>query len=122
VSELDRGIPTTLELVRAVRLFLQDEVLPQTEGKLSFHARVAANVLAGVERELADGGAYDAAHARRLTELGAADDEELARAIREGRLDGRIGEVVGALRESTRQQLAITNPRYLAPEDEERIG
>jgi hypothetical protein len=122
VSELDRGIPTTLELVRAVRLFLQDEVLPQTEGKLSFHARVAANVLAGVERELADGGAYEAAHARRLAALGVADDEELADAIRDGRLDGRIGEVVHALRESTRQQLAITNPRYLAPEDEERIG
>jgi hypothetical protein len=122
VSEPDRGIPTTLELVRAVRLFLQDEVLPQTEGKLSFHARVAANVLAGVERELADGGAYDAAHADRLAALGVADDEELARAIRDGRLDGRIAEVVRALRASTRQQLAITNPRYLAPEDEEQIG
>jgi hypothetical protein len=122
VSDQDRGIPTTVELVEAVRLYLQNEVLPQTDGKLSFHARVAANVLAGVERALEDDGAYDRAHASRLAELGAADDEDLARAIRDGQLDGRITEVVAALRASTTQLVAITNPRYLADGDEAAAG
>lgn len=118
MSDVERGIPTTVELVRAVRLFLQDEVLPQTEGKLSFHARVAANVLASVERELEHGEGYRAAHAERLASLGAADDAELADAIRDGELDDRLAEVVDLLRDSTRQRVAITNPRYLAPDDD----
>jgi hypothetical protein len=117
VSGQDRGIPTTVELVEAVRRYLQDEVLPQTDGKLGFHARVAANVLAGVGRAIEDDGAYARAHAERLAGLGAKDDEDLARAIRDGDLDGRIAEVVAALRASTAQQVAITNPRYLADED-----
>ena len=116
MSDLQRGIPTTVELVRAVRLFLQDEVLP--EGKLRFHARVSANVLASVERELEHGDGYREAHGRRLAQLGIADDAELADANRDGKLDDRLGEVVELLRESTRERVAITNPRYLAPEDE----
>jgi hypothetical protein len=118
VTDLQRGIPTTVELVRAVRLFLQDEVLPEAEGKLRFHARVSANVLASVERELEHGDGYREAHARRLATLGAADDAELADAIRDGRLDDRLADVVALLRESTRERVAITNPRYLAAEDE----
>jgi hypothetical protein len=110
-------VPTTEELLEAVREFLRDEVLPQTEGRLQFHARVAANVLGIVEREVALGPAYDAAHAQRLAKLGVADDAELAAAIRDGRLDDRLGDVVAALRASTREQLAIVNPKYLDAAD-----
>jgi aminoglycoside phosphotransferase (APT) family kinase protein len=46
------GRPTARELLAAVREFLTDDVLPQP-GKLGFHGRVAANVLALVDRELA---------------------------------------------------------------------
>lgn len=55
VSDAGRpyGRPTARELLAAVREFLSDEVMPATEGRLSFHARVAANVVAIVERELA---------------------------------------------------------------------
>ena len=49
------GRPTASELLEAVREFLQDAVLPQTSGQLSFHARVAANAVAIVLRELAIG-------------------------------------------------------------------
>ena len=55
------GVPTTAELVAAVREFLSDDVMPATEGRLQFHARVAANVLAQVERELALGPPADPA-------------------------------------------------------------
>ena len=35
-----------------MRGYLTDQVMPATEGQLAFHARVAANVLAIVAREL----------------------------------------------------------------------
>jgi aminoglycoside phosphotransferase (APT) family kinase protein len=46
------GRPTASELLDAVRGFLTDQVMPGTGGQLAFHARVAANVLAIVAREL----------------------------------------------------------------------
>ena len=46
------GRPTATELLAAVRGYLTDQVMPATEGQLAFHARVAANVLAIVAREL----------------------------------------------------------------------
>jgi aminoglycoside phosphotransferase (APT) family kinase protein len=47
------GRPTAAELLDAVRDYLTDEALPATSGPTSFHARVAANALAVVARELA---------------------------------------------------------------------
>jgi len=47
------GRPTARELLDAVRSFLLDDVVPATSGRVSFHARVAANAVAIVERELA---------------------------------------------------------------------
>ena len=46
------GRPTASELLDAVREFLTGEVMPATTGQLAFHARVAANVLGIVAREL----------------------------------------------------------------------
>jgi len=46
------GRPTASELLDAVRDYLLADVLPATDGQLAFHARVAANVLAIVAREL----------------------------------------------------------------------
>src|SRR5262245_14783864 len=45
--------PNAAELLEAVRGFLEKDVLPALEGTAKFHARVAANVLAIVGRELA---------------------------------------------------------------------
>ncbi len=46
------GAPSSAELLEAVREWLERDVMSSTEGRLRFHARVAANVLATVEREL----------------------------------------------------------------------
>jgi aminoglycoside phosphotransferase (APT) family kinase protein len=51
-SPAPHGRPTASELLEAVREYLLGSVLPQTTGQLSFHARVAANVLAIAAREL----------------------------------------------------------------------
>jgi len=47
------GRPTAREMLEGVRGYLIEDVMPATSGRLSFHARVAANMLAIVERELA---------------------------------------------------------------------
>ena len=44
--------PTAAELVEAVREWLTREVMPGAEPVNRFHARVAANILAIVEREI----------------------------------------------------------------------
>jgi hypothetical protein len=55
------GRPTASELLDAVRGYLTDQVMPATSGQLAFHARVAANALAIVARELELGPAPDGA-------------------------------------------------------------
>ncbi|MET0446849.1 MAG: DUF6285 domain-containing protein, partial [Aeromicrobium sp.] len=74
--------PDAAEIVAAVREFLSDEVMPGTTGALSFHARVAANLLATLERELAAGTDAEESFAARHAALGAGDEDDLARWIR----------------------------------------
>ena len=78
------GRPTARELLDAVRRFLTDDAVPGTSGHLAYQARVAANMVAIVERELAQ------------VPHPPADDSwpELAR--------------------STRDKLAVANPKHLA--------
>jgi hypothetical protein len=105
--------PTAAELVEAVREWIRRS---QVDGEIEpnpFHARVAANMLAIVERELALGPGQGRAHSRRLEELGVDDDAELAAAIRSGALDDRADEVRRLVWESVKDKLAVANPRYL---------
>ncbi|MFN8052711.1 MAG: DUF6285 domain-containing protein [Acidimicrobiales bacterium] len=106
------GRPTAAELIEAVREFLQGDVSAATEGRVRFHARVAANALAIVERELAAGDEPARRHAERLAQLGVADDAELATALRAGRFDDRWAEVGAAIRESVDDRLDVANPGY----------
>ncbi|MGZ8814154.1 MAG: DUF6285 domain-containing protein, partial [Mycobacterium sp.] len=123
------GRPTAAELIAAVADFLDNDVRGVTgpdgrladgsdgrladgsDGRLAdaaqvnFHARVAANVLRIVERELLDGPAADVSAA--LEELGYADEAELAMAIRAGDLDDRGADVLAALRTIVRRRLDV---------------
>jgi len=51
-SPAPHGRPTASELLDAVSGFLTDDVMPATTGQVAFHARVAANVLGIVAREI----------------------------------------------------------------------
>jgi hypothetical protein len=110
--------PTAAELVAAVAEFLESEVRDATgpngrladAAALNFHARVAANALRTVERELVDDTA--AAPRAALAALGFADERELAAAIREGALDHRGDEVTACLRDLVRHRLAVAHPGY----------
>jgi aminoglycoside phosphotransferase (APT) family kinase protein len=108
------GRPTADELLGAVAHFLAADVQPGTAGRISFHARVAGNVLAAVRRELRLGPAADARHRARLSALDCADDDALSAAIADGRLDDRRDEVADAVRAAVRDRLRVANPRHLA--------
>jgi Domain of unknown function (DUF6285) len=104
--------PGAIELVEAVREFLEGDVTDATEGRVRFHARVAARALAIVERELASADRMAADHAARLAALGFASDAELAAAIRSGACDDRWDEVAAAVRATVADKLAVANPGY----------
>lgn len=88
------GRPLAAELVAAVAEFLESDVRAATHGQVNFHARVAANALRIVERELLDESEAESRAA--LAGLGFADEEQLAAAIRAGELDARADEVTPA--------------------------
>ena len=104
------GRPTAAELVAAVADFLDTDVRAACGGQVGFHARVAANVLRIVERELLDESAGSVLES--LAGLGVRDEAALAQAIREGRLDDRADEVVACLRLLVGHRLAIDHPGY----------
>jgi len=115
--------PTAVELLEAVRAYLHEDALPALDGRAAFHARVAANVVAIVAREITLGPEADrserarlllllslpASDARSFSELNAL----LAQRIRAGLLDDRRDELVAHLRATVRDKLRIANPTHL---------
>ena len=93
------GLPSAGELIAAVRVFLED--LPLT-GRDLFQARVAANALAIVERELA-------APLPPVFEL---SDVVLCERFRAGTLDAATAGLLDALIAATCARLAVDSPRY----------
>ena len=61
--------PTAEELLRAVERFLERDVVPRLEGVPKFHARVAANVVAMVAREIETADLHERGEWLRLGEL-----------------------------------------------------
>jgi len=106
------GRPTLGELVAAVRESLADAAVGQGPALSGFRARVAANVLAIVERELARGAADQQAYAGLLARLGAADETALAAEIRSGRRDQQLAEIAGEFRGIVAARLAVAHPGY----------
>ena len=107
------GRPTAAELVAAVAEFLDNEVrdCDSVAAPVKFQARVAANALRMVERELLAADAAPAAEAA-LAGLGFTDEPALAAAIRAGELDDRADDVTACLRVLVRQRLAAAHPGY----------
>lgn len=114
---LPHDAPTMTQLIESVREWLESDVMAATDGRLRFHARVAVNILAMVERELDLGAEQHAAHRRRLDALGMSSDRELAEAIRSGALDDRLGEVREFVRASVVDKVNVANPGYLVGRD-----
>jgi aminoglycoside phosphotransferase (APT) family kinase protein len=103
--------PGGAELLDAVGEFLAG-VRDEVPGRTGFHARVAANVVAQVERELALGPLIADRHRARLAALGVADDEALAGRIRDGSYADDDRALLDALRSATRDTLAVVHPGH----------
>jgi ketosteroid isomerase-like protein len=103
------GRPTAAELVAAVTEFLESDVRGATDGQVNFHARVAANVLRIVERELTGNGAS------------AVDEQDLIAAIRKGEFDGRDDDVMTALRTLVYDRIEVAHPGYAVDSVADRL-
>ena len=110
--------PTRRELLATIRAFLEGEVMPALEGRQAFHARVAANALGIVERELEHAESQERLALERLGELldrrGSFEELELelCRRIREGEIGLDSPGLVEHLRATTLAKLAVDQPRY----------
>jgi hypothetical protein len=107
--------PTPVELVSAVARLLRDGLLPALDGTLAFQARVAANALDLVIRQLEESPAIADAEHRRLERLLGRSGEvpeltgALATAIEQGAdLPGLETHLLAA----TLAKLAVDQPRY----------
>lgn len=114
--------PDVTQLLEAVAVFLREQVAPSTEGQLSFHARVAANTLDIVRREMQLAPLADANELQRLRALmGAAAPSDLAQAnrllceqIAAGRIDAQTPGLLGHLLQTAHDKLAVDQPGYAA--------
>lgn len=118
---MQHGVPTTVELVQAVRHFVANEIGPGAPGRVRFLSRVAENVLGHIEADLKFGPDIDRLRLTRLSRLGLADEAELCAAIRSGALDSRRDEVVEIVRAGLVDRLRVTNRAYLHHQDLESV-
>jgi hypothetical protein len=112
--------PTPSEVIGAVALFLKTVVAAETTGATSFQARVAANALEMMKRELDLAPAEDAAELARLRALLGEDgslaelNQRLADKIAAGDLDLATPGLKDHLWAVTLAKLAVDQPTYAA--------
>jgi hypothetical protein len=110
--------PSILELVDVVRAFLEQRAMPELKGHTAFHARVAANALGIVSRELTLGPGAAIEEQKRLAALlghqGPLEElnRELCRQIREGTIDLEKAGLKEHLDLTTRDKVRIDQPTY----------
>lgn len=110
--------PSMRELVEAVRDFLEQKAMPELKGHTAFHARVAANALSIVARELEQGPQSAQDELERLRNLlghGGTLEElnrELCARIRGGAFTLDTPGLAEHLTVTTREKLAIDQPGY----------
>lgn len=109
--------PRTEELAESVRLWI-DEIRPTLDPRNAFLARVAANAMATIARELTQGPTAHAEAAARMGEVlgrsGTYDElnAELCERIRAGELTVESPGLLLALQVMAKNQLAIDQPSY----------
>jgi hypothetical protein len=110
--------PSMRELVEAVRDFIEQRAMAELKGHTAFHARVAANALSIVARELEQSGPSGEAERVRLKALLGHDgslpelNRELCQRIREGTIGLETKGLAEHLTITTRDKVAIDQPNY----------
>ena len=107
-----------LELVEAVRAFIEQRAMPELKGHTAFHARVSANALGIVARQLAQGDAAAASEKQGLIALlghdGTLEDlnRELCKKIRDGAIGLETPGFADHLASTTKDKVLIDQPTY----------
>ena len=128
--------PTGVELLRAVERFLEHEVVPRLDGPRRYHARVAANVVAIVAKEISTEEAQIQLEWERLSGLLGLREERpalrgalrevvrertqaLAARIRRGDADRGAwrDELIAHLRRTVADKLAVSKPPRVRREE-----
>lgn len=110
--------PSALELVTAVREFIEKHAMPELQGRTAFHARVAANALGIVARELEQGPKANTEEQARLKALlgqdGSLDslNRELCRRIRTNGIAVADPALASHLVQTTLAKVAVDQPSY----------
>jgi hypothetical protein len=110
--------PTAAELIEAVSDFIRNHAMPQLQGHAAFHARVAANALDIVKRELQIAPEANTAEQARLRALLARDgtldelNRELCARIERGEITLATAGLADHLWDVTLAKLAIDQPNY----------
>jgi hypothetical protein len=110
--------PSMLELVTAVREFIEKHAMPELQGRTAFHARVAANALAIVARELEQGAPAAEDERRRLLQMLAQDgtldelNRELCSRVRAGQIAWNDPALADHLTKATLAKVAVDQPNY----------
>ena len=112
--------PNAQELLDAVIEYLMEQLFPTLDGELAFHARVSANLLTILKRELELGDQIDGAELDRLRKLLKRDDgllddltRDLAAQIRCGDLDDQRDQVLAEVKRAVEDKLKVVSPKYL---------
>lgn len=110
--------PSAIEIITAVREFIEKQAITQLSGRTAFHARVAANALAIVGRQLEKSPVLDALEMKGLEDIldQKGSPEELNRLlctrIRSGEIDTTEASVAAHLIRTTLLKVEIDQPTY----------
>ena len=110
--------PAPPEVLGAVARFLKETVAPATTGHTSFTARVAANALEMMARQITLAPVAEDEERARLTALVGQEGDletlnaELCRRIADGEIDANLPEVKDHLWRVTLAKLAVDQPNY----------
>ena len=105
--------PTAIELLEALREWMERDLMPGVEGRLQFHTRVAINMIDIVAREIEMGKAQEDSHEQLLKSLGVASDAALVAAIKSGQYDSELVALLARLRPAIEDKVRVANPKYL---------
>jgi hypothetical protein len=110
--------PNPDDLLAAVAGYLREQAFPQLQGQAAFHARVAANAVDIVRRQLALAPGAEAAEGRRLSRLLDAEDSLaelntlLCQRIARGEMGLHTPGLMAHLWRVTLDKLAVDQPGY----------
>lgn len=110
--------PAATELLTAVAEFLREDAAPHLTGRVAFHARVAANVVDIVRREIEQKESDEGQLMKQLQALLEADGDapaltkQLCARIASGELTRETPGLMDYLRNATLHKLAVDQPGY----------